>query len=86
MFFKEDGTLDVDGLLVNNASFKTIMEDGVITADEVEAQTEKVASILRDMGAKYDKAVMDDVMNLMSEVCLMYAVSNYLSIQNLDEE
>lgn len=86
MFFKEDGTLDVDGLLVNNASFKTIMEDGVITVEEVEAQTEKVASILRDMGAKYDKAVMDDVMNLMSEVCLMYAVSNYLSIQNLDEE
>ena len=47
------------------------MEDGVITADEVEAQTEKVASILRDMGAKYDKAVMDDVMNLMSEVSIM---------------
>ena len=86
MFFKEDGTLDVDGLLVNNASFKTIMEDGVITVEEVEAQTEKVASLLRAMGAKYDKAVMDDVMNLMSEVCLMYAVSNYLSIQNLDEE
>ena len=86
MFFKEDGTLDVDRLLVNNASFNTIMEDGVITADEVEAQTEKVASILRDMGAKYDKAVMDDVMNLMSEVSIMYAVSNYLSIQNLDEE
>ena len=86
MFYKEDGTLDVDGLSVNNASFNTIMEDGVITADEVEAQTEKVASILRDMGAKYDKAVMDDVMNLMSEVSIMYAVSNYLSIQNLDEE
>lgn len=86
MFFKEDGTLDVDGLLVNNASFKTIMEDGVITVEEVEAQTEKVASLLRAMEAKYDKAVMDDVMNLMSEACIMYAVSNYLSIQNLDEE
>lgn len=86
MFFKEDGTLDVDGLLVNNTSFKTIMEDGVITVEEVEAQTEKVASLLRAMEAKYDKAVMDDVMNLMSEACIMYAVSNYLSIQNLDEE
>lgn len=86
MFFKEDGTLDVDGLLVNNASFKTIMEDGVITVEEVEAQTEKVASLLRAMEAKYDKAVMDDVMNLMSEACIMYAVSNYFSIQNLDEE
>ena len=86
MFFNEDGTLDVDGLLVNNTSFKTIMEDGVITVEEVEAQTEKVASLLRAMEAKYDKAVMDDVMNLMSEACIMYAVSNYLSIQNLDEE
>ena len=62
------------------------MEDGVITVEEVEAQTEKVASLLRAMEAKYDKAVMDDVMNLMSEACIMYAVSNYLSIQNLDEE
>ena len=31
MFFNEEGILNIDEMVVNNASFKNIMEDGVIT-------------------------------------------------------
>ena len=31
MFFNEDGILNIDEMVMGNASFKTIMEDGEIT-------------------------------------------------------
>lgn len=31
MFFNAEGILDIDEMIVNNASFKNIMEDGVVT-------------------------------------------------------
>ena len=41
MFFNEEGILNIDEMVVNNASFKAIMEDGIITEEEIKAQSEK---------------------------------------------
>ena len=40
MFFNEDGILNIVEMVVNNASFKTIIEDGVITEEEIMAQSD----------------------------------------------
>ena len=42
MFFNEKGILDIDEMVTNNASFKNIMADGVVTEEEVKAQSDKV--------------------------------------------
>ena len=49
MFFNEEGILNIDEMVVNNASFKTIVEDGVITEEEIKAQSEKVVAMLRNL-------------------------------------
>ena len=36
MFFNEEGILNIDEMVAGNASFKTIMEDGVITEAEIQ--------------------------------------------------
>ena len=85
MFFTEEGILNIDEMVVDNTSFKAIMEDGVITEDEIKAQSEKVVSLLHDMEAKYSEEQLAEIKNLLVESSVLYAVYNFLSIQNINK-
>ena len=85
MFFNEDGILNIDEMVVNNASFKNIMEDGVITEEEIKAQSDKVVALLHDMEAKYSEEQLDEIKELLVESSVLYAVYNYYSIQNINK-
>lgn len=85
MFFNEEGILNLDEMVVNNASFKTIMEDGVITAEEIKAQSDKVVTMLHDMEAKYNEEQLAEIENLLVESSVLYAVYNFYSIQNINK-
>ncbi len=67
IFFNEEGILNIDELVVNNASF--IMEDGVITEDEIKTQSNKVVAMLHDMEAKYSEEQLADIRNLLVGIC-----------------
>ncbi len=41
MFFKEKGMLNLDEAVMNQATFKKIMEDGIVTEQEIKEQSEK---------------------------------------------
>ena len=83
MFFNEEGILNIDEMVVNNASFKNIMEDGVITEEEIKAQSDKVAAMLRDMEAKYSEEQLAEIKNLFAEASVLYAVYNCYVIQHI---
>ena len=83
MFFNEEGILNIDEMVVNNVSFKTIMEDGVITEEEIKAQSDKVVAMLHDMAAKYNEEQLAEIKNLLVESSVLYAVYNFYSIQNI---
>ena len=85
MFFNEDGILNIVEMVVNNASFKTIIEDGVITEEEIMAQSDKVVAMLRDMEAKYSEEQLVEIKNLLVESSVLYAVYNLHSIQNINK-
>lgn len=85
MFFNEEGILDIDEMIVNNASFKNIMEDGVITKEEIKAQSDKVVALLHDIEAKYSTEQIEEIKNLLVESSVLYAVYNYYSIQNINK-
>ena len=85
MFFNEDGILNIDEMVVNNASFKNIMEDGVITEEEIKAQSDKVVAILHDMETKYSNEQLSEIKNLLVESSVLYAVYNFHSIQNINK-
>ena len=84
MFFDKEGILDIDELVVNNASFKTIMEDGVITEEEIKAQSDKVVAILQNMETKYSKEQLAEIKNLLAESSVLYAIYNFHSLQNIN--
>ena len=85
MFFNEEGILNIDEMVVNNASFKNIMEDGVITEDEIKAQSDKVLAMLHDMETKYSEEQLTEIKNLLVESGVLYAVYNFHSIQNINK-
>lgn len=85
MFFNEKGILNIDEMIVNNTSFKNIMEDGIITEDEIKAQSDKVVSMLHNMETKYSEEQLAEIKNLLVESGVLYAVYNFYSIQNINK-
>lgn len=85
MFFNEKGILDIDETVLDNASFRNIMEDGVITEEEIKAQSDKVVAMLHDMEARYGKEQLAEIKDLLVESSVLYAVYNFYSIQNIDK-
>lgn len=85
MFFDEKGILNIDEMVVNNASFKSIMEDGVVTDEEIKGQSEKVLSILHDMENKFSEEQLEEIKSLLAESSVLYAIYNFKSIQDLNK-
>lgn len=83
MFFNEKGILNIDEMVSDNASFRNIMEDGVVTEDEIKTQSDKVVAMLRDMEAKYSEEQLADIRSLLVESSVLYAVYNFYSLQNI---
>ena len=85
MFFNEKGILNIDEIVANNASFKKIMEDGIVTEEEVKVQSDKVIAMHHDMEAKYSQEQLAEIKSLLAETSVLYAVYNFHSIQNIDK-
>jgi hypothetical protein len=85
MFFNEEGILNIDEMVINNASFKNIMDDGIITEEEIKMQSDKVVSMLYDMEKKYSEEQLAEIKNLLVESSVLYAVYNFHSIQNINK-
>ena len=83
MFFNEKGILNIDEMVADNASFKNIREDGIVTEEEVKAQSDKVIAMLHDMEAKYGQEQLAEIRSLLAETSVLYAVYNLYSIQNI---
>lgn len=85
MFFNEEGILNIDEMVASNASFKNIMEDGIVTEEEVKAQSDKVITILHNMEAKYNNEQLAEIKELLAETGVLYAIYNIYSIQNINK-
>lgn len=83
MFFNEDGILNIDEMVANNESFKNIMEDGIVTEEEIKNQSEKVVAMLHDMEAKYSEEQLAEIKELLTETFVLYTVFNYNSLLNI---
>lgn len=84
MLFNKDGILDIDSIIINNESYKKIIEDHVITEEEISAQSEKVVAILRNMQEKYSKEQLEEIKNLLAESSVLYAIYNVHTIRTLN--
>lgn len=85
MFFNEKGILNIDEWIANNDSFKKIMEDGIVTDEEVKAQSDKVVSMLKEIEAKYAETQLAEIKNLLAETSVLYAVYQLNALQTINK-
>ena len=72
-FFDETGSLNLDELILNQPSFKKIMEDGVVTEEELTEQGQRVSNMLKQMEQSLAPAQIDQVRELLAEISVLVA-------------
>lgn len=85
MFFNEEGILNIDEAVLETPSYKKIMEDGIVTEEELVYQAQKVVSMLQTMEKKYNEEQLLEIKALLIEASVLYAVYNIHSIQNINK-
>lgn len=83
MLFDKDGILNLDGAMLASSSFKKIMEDGVVTSDELDAQIKRVSDLLHEAEKRFSAEDLECVEHLLVESNVLFAVFNKFQIQNL---
>lgn len=72
MFFNEQGMLNLDEAVMNQPTFKKIMEDGIVTEQEIKEQSERIVSILKSMEKNYTEEHSVKLKNcLLKPVCYL---------------
>lgn len=79
--FDEAGCLNIDDLIMQQPSFRKIVEDGVVTADEIAEQTQRVISILKKIEKDFSPEQIEIIRELLSEISVLVAV-NEISKEN----
>lgn len=75
LFDEKTGMLLLDEYIYEMPSFRKIMEDGVISSDEVMAQSERVISLLKRLESVLQPEVRELLIETLSEIAVLYAVS-----------
>ena len=78
MFFNEQGMLNLDEAVMNQPTFKKIMEDGIVTE-----QSERMVSILKSMEKNYTEEQQREIKELLVEAGVLFTTSQYHALQLL---
>ena len=75
-FFDESDSLNIDDLILQQSSFQKIMEDGVVTEEELIEQKERVIGLLHKLEQSLSSEQIDMVRELLAEISVLVAVRN----------
>ena len=68
MLFNEQGFIDIDEMIAQEPSFQKIMEDGVVTSDELREQTGHVINLLHEVENRFSEEDQQLVKNSCGSV------------------
>ena len=70
------GNLNIEDIVVNQPSFKRIIEDGIITEKEIEEQSQRVVTKIKEIEAIATPEVNSKIRELLAEMSVLVAISN----------
>jgi len=83
MFFNEQGLINIDEIISQQPSFQKIMNDGIVTDEELQEQTQHVISLLREAEKRFGKEDLEFVQNLFAEANVLSTIYFYHERQTL---
>lgn len=83
MIFNEQGFIDIDEMIALEPSFQKIMEDGMVTSEELHEQTERVINLLHEVENRLREDDQLLVKRLLAETNVLSAIYHYYELQNI---
>lgn len=82
-FFNIDGVLNLDETIMEKDSFRKIMEDGIVTDDEILLQANHITSLLHRIEEICTPEQVTLVNETLAELSVLYAVYHYKELQTI---
>ena len=83
MIFNAQGFIDIDEMIAQEPSFQKIMEDGVVTGEELREQTDRVINLLHEVENRFSEEDQMLVKKLFAETNVLTAIYRYYELQNI---
>ena len=80
-FFDENNNLNIEDLVYEQPSFLKIIEDGIVTEDELAEQSARVISRLKSCESKANAEQIEEVRNLLAEISVLVAARSIFERQ-----
>lgn len=80
---KTDFLQQIGDTVVQAESFQNIMADKVVTADELQEQSQRVIDLLKEVEHRFNEDDLALIMKLFAETNVLSAVYHYYELQNL---
>lgn len=75
-FFDEAGNLNINELILQQPMYIKIMEDRIVTEEELSEQKERVVSLLKTLEQNSSIEQIKIVRELLAELSVLIAISN----------
>lgn len=86
VFFDEDGGLSINQTIMSQPSYLKIMNDGVVTEEELAQQSELVMSIFRKIEDTFNEEQKALVQSLLVETNVLNTIYKYYEMDESLEE
>lgn len=86
VFFNEDGSLNINQTIMAQPSYLKIMNDGVVTEEELAQQSELVMSIFRKIEDSFNDEQKALVQSLLVETNVLNTIYKYYEMDEGLEE
>ena len=77
--------INIDELIVKEPSFKKIMEDEIVTDDELMEQTKIVMDLLKEAENRFHGDDLQFIKKLFAETNVLSAIYHYHELQKLND-
>lgn len=81
--FDKNGILNIRDIVVNHPSYKTIMEDGIVTDDELKQQANAAVASLRRLQELCNGEQQSAIVDAISEMAVLFAAYHNYELQDL---
>lgn len=81
--FDENGLLNISDIVKNHPSYKAIMEDGIVTDQELKEQAEATLVSLRKLQTLCNEEQQNAIVDAISEMGVLFAAYHNYELQDL---
>lgn len=82
-FLDEQGLLNLDEVIMKSQSFQQIMEDGIVTEEELKAQSDRVMALIEKVQQMCSEEQQVAVKELMAEMNVLYVAYHYMNLKTI---